>query len=810
MFNVQIDKFGCSLKYSKTKMSSSKSSSIYDFLEAYKEIKGTKLKHGCKKASQKGYRGRKNWFMRMKMTNESKIKDVISQIQYIHESSVESAERYYSKSYHSSESSRVSLKEDPVVKNHQISPANFSPTVMKKMKRIQRTIRNKKEFRSVGRNYLRNNLTSSFLPNSQNTLSAQRALNYSSFKTKSQSPPQYRTHVFKSQRDQTFQPFLTPRVPLEELARSRVQNAIPSLRCSKRFSSSFSTKPKWSHNTKVSRIVRKNLKEPGTASITDTRFVPVNLQIQRKDNESNMALRILTKERKNKVKESDIPLDVLFNQELNDYKLEEARALQKPKPIVFRISQVKESKGKGMIGKVRFEIEGGGKPIDANFVRKNEIEFFEFVEGFNDNYVKSQTKKSSRISVAHRPRVSLVKKFSRIYTGMEFKLKLNRGVTFKNPKQSNENTISISEYSCDTDKSGPSSKSRASSLMKMRLSRKSIISRSSIKKINYKDSKKRILGSKRNTSFKNYKRNRQPSDDNSSQVSLDVVEEKSYISESESEDSQKTNSVMTNKDFEFPKAKLNSSILESNLLCPSPEIRKTPNLRTTSNKIKPVNQKKFRSRASMIPKKLQPRKTLIHRGSILKDFAMKNINIIRESSFDQSSSVSEMRSDAMASIARINEIYSPRSSIKKQKKNTRQKGIYLFDIEMQDKIIDATVDLSGLNRDHRFVKPSSETKQKNLCLASKQYGSKWFVPPKKWKQIFQKALLQEEANGNKSLKTNIALTNMIDRIKGVSKTRPVSPLSPPYIPEPAPKDASKIDVVKNFQEDISKLMEEQK
>ena len=36
----------------------------------------------------------------------------------------------------------------------------------------------------------------------------------------------------------------------------------------------------------------------------------------------------------------------------------------------------------------RFEIEGGGKAIHTSFVRNNELEFFEFVKGFNNENLK--------------------------------------------------------------------------------------------------------------------------------------------------------------------------------------------------------------------------------------------------------------------------------------------------------------------------------------------------------------------------------------------------------------------------------------
>lgn len=84
-----------------------------------------------------------------------------------------------------------------------------------------------------------------------------------------------------------------------------------------------------------------------------------------------------------------------------------------------------------------------------------------------------------------------------------------------------------------------------------------------------------------------------------------------------------------------------------------------------------------------------------------------------------------MRSDAVASIARVNEIYSPRDSIKKKKKTSRLNEMYLFDMEMEDKVIDTTINLPGLNRDHQYVKPNSETKRKVCFLISYFRTSDW-------------------------------------------------------------------------------------
>ena len=114
--------------------------------------------------------------------------------------------------------------------------------------------------------------------------------------------------------------------------------------------------------------------------------------------------------------------------------MEEFMTEQKPKPITFRIldeAEINNSKVK--LGNVRFEIVGGGKLIDTSFVRKNEIEFFEFVEGFNDNFIKkkrnpiNKLSNQSMISVIHKPRKSKLKKiYSNAYSGIPFKLNLGR------------------------------------------------------------------------------------------------------------------------------------------------------------------------------------------------------------------------------------------------------------------------------------------------------------------------------------------------------------------------------------------------
>ena len=94
----------------------------------------------------------------------------------------------------------------------------------------------------------------------------------------------------------------------------------------------------------------------------------------------------------------DIPLDILFNKEINEIKDQELLMNAKPKPITFRVMDGEENDENlegyvryQLLNKIiffRFEIEGGGKAIHTSFVRNNELEFFEFVKGFNNENLK--------------------------------------------------------------------------------------------------------------------------------------------------------------------------------------------------------------------------------------------------------------------------------------------------------------------------------------------------------------------------------------------------------------------------------------
>jgi DNA primase large subunit len=82
------------------------------------------------------------------------------------------------------------------------------------------------------------------------------------------------------------------------------------------------------------------------------------------------------------IKESEIPLDILFNKDINELKFEEHVKNDKPKPITFTIDNEDDSTRVSKTN-VMFEIEGAGQVIQSSFVRKNEQTFFEFLNDFN-------------------------------------------------------------------------------------------------------------------------------------------------------------------------------------------------------------------------------------------------------------------------------------------------------------------------------------------------------------------------------------------------------------------------------------------
>ena len=83
---------------------------------------------------------------------------------------------------------------------------------------------------------------------------------------------------------------------------------------------------------------------------------------------------------------------------------------QKPKPITFAI-QEDEVDQKSLRQEVKFIIEGGGKAIQTSFVRKNEEEFFEFLNDFNDPKNKEKPKNIEKKNVTNAvPKVSRIRK----------------------------------------------------------------------------------------------------------------------------------------------------------------------------------------------------------------------------------------------------------------------------------------------------------------------------------------------------------------------------------------------------------------
>ena len=100
------------------------------------------------------------------------------------------------------------------------------------------------------------------------------------------------------------------------------------------------------------------------------------------------------------MKESDIPVEVIFNQEINAIKEEELEFNKKPKPITFNF--VENEHG----NHVRYEIEGGGKVIETMIVRQNEKSFFDFIKEFNEEgkVKKPRSKHTSRMTFVFRPK----------------------------------------------------------------------------------------------------------------------------------------------------------------------------------------------------------------------------------------------------------------------------------------------------------------------------------------------------------------------------------------------------------------------
>lgn len=87
------------------------------------------------------------------------------------------------------------------------------------------------------------------------------------------------------------------------------------------------------------------------------------------------------------MKDSNVPLDVIFNKDINQIKMEEHAMAQRAKPITFYINNDNDDE-QSLREQVKFIIEGGGKAIQTSFVRKNEQEFFEFLSDFSNPIIK--------------------------------------------------------------------------------------------------------------------------------------------------------------------------------------------------------------------------------------------------------------------------------------------------------------------------------------------------------------------------------------------------------------------------------------
>jgi hypothetical protein len=110
--------------------------------------------------------------------------------------------------------------------------------------------------------------------------------------------------------------------------------------------------------------------------------IPINFGIKSKNSKAeeqffrslektswNNIKNVLAKGKLFSIRDSDIPLDILFNYEINQIKAEEHELNSKPKPITFTIEGEYEN-SHSFNEDVKFEIEGGGKAIQTSFVRK--------------------------------------------------------------------------------------------------------------------------------------------------------------------------------------------------------------------------------------------------------------------------------------------------------------------------------------------------------------------------------------------------------------------------------------------------------
>lgn len=91
---------------------------------------------------------------------------------------------------------------------------------------------------------------------------------------------------------------------------------------------------------------------------------------------------------------------------INQIKMEEIEMDKKAKPITFTIDDglFNPTQKRGNEETVRFEIEGGGD-IVTSFVRKNELEFFEFIKDFDGKNKDAKNLDSKAPSITRAPTV---------------------------------------------------------------------------------------------------------------------------------------------------------------------------------------------------------------------------------------------------------------------------------------------------------------------------------------------------------------------------------------------------------------------
>jgi hypothetical protein len=125
----------------------------------------------------------------------------------------------------------------------------------------------------------------------------------------------------------------------------------------------------------------------------------------------------------NSVKESKIPLEVLFNDDINAIKDEEHINNAKPKLITFNIYQLGDQES------VRYEVEGGGAVIETTFIRKNEEDFLNFIRQFNENEADAKSKRTKATNEKVSMRNRRISKHSNHLNGS----RLRHNSTFRSP-----------------------------------------------------------------------------------------------------------------------------------------------------------------------------------------------------------------------------------------------------------------------------------------------------------------------------------------------------------------------------------------